>query len=307
MGGLANAVCDETAAVEEAMQSVVDAVVDAAVDGFDIADDSAVFREVGEAVMSGFVNAVGDEVAGAEDAMRDAVDAVVDTAEDGFGISGGQSTTFREMGEAVMGGLVGAVSDKAAAAVDAFRGMFDKVLGAAESFSQNYLSVLNNMVSQAQSLFSSMQNKKQGMQNMSQGMMNMQIHVPRFAKGGVAYAPTLAIVGDNPGASTDPEIIAPLSKVSATIMSQLTGFAMPAKYTARLANRNTKVELGDGAIAKIINGLSENFTMATAGASGGGPLQVSLYVNGNDLAEVMIDDYHEAARRKGIDLTPRMA
>lgn len=37
--------------------------------------------------------------------------------------------------------------------------------------------------------------------------------VPKMAAGGLAYGPTLAMVGDNPGARTDPEVIAPLSKL----------------------------------------------------------------------------------------------
>ena len=39
------------------------------------------------------------------------------------------------------------------------------------------------------------------------------IKVPALAKGGLAYGPQLAMVGDNPGAATDPEVIAPLSKL----------------------------------------------------------------------------------------------
>ena len=37
--------------------------------------------------------------------------------------------------------------------------------------------------------------------------------IPKLAKGGLAYAPTLAMVGDNRNAETDPEVIAPLSKL----------------------------------------------------------------------------------------------
>ena len=37
--------------------------------------------------------------------------------------------------------------------------------------------------------------------------------IPKLAKGGLAYAPTLAMVGDNRNAGTDPEVIAPLSKL----------------------------------------------------------------------------------------------
>ena len=37
--------------------------------------------------------------------------------------------------------------------------------------------------------------------------------LPRLARGGLAHGPTLAMVGDNPGARIDPEVIAPLSKL----------------------------------------------------------------------------------------------
>lgn len=37
--------------------------------------------------------------------------------------------------------------------------------------------------------------------------------IPRLAKGGLAYGPTLAMVGDNRGAASNPEVIAPLSKL----------------------------------------------------------------------------------------------
>jgi hypothetical protein len=38
-------------------------------------------------------------------------------------------------------------------------------------------------------------------------------NAPKLAKGGLAFGPTYAMVGDNPGARTDPEVIAPLSKL----------------------------------------------------------------------------------------------
>lgn len=43
--------------------------------------------------------------------------------------------------------------------------------------------------------------------------------IPRLARGGLAFGPTLAVVGDNPGARTDPEVIAPLSKLEAIMTS----------------------------------------------------------------------------------------
>jgi hypothetical protein len=44
-------------------------------------------------------------------------------------------------------------------------------------------------------------------------------NIPRLAAGGLAFGPTLAIVGDNRNARTDPEIIAPLSKLAAMLDS----------------------------------------------------------------------------------------
>lgn len=44
------------------------------------------------------------------------------------------------------------------------------------------------------------------------GLAN-RISPPKLAKGGLAYGPTLAMVGDNPGAASDPEVISPLSKL----------------------------------------------------------------------------------------------
>ena len=42
--------------------------------------------------------------------------------------------------------------------------------------------------------------------------------IPKLAKGGLATAPTLALVGDNKNAKSDPEVIAPLSKLKQMIV-----------------------------------------------------------------------------------------
>jgi len=43
--------------------------------------------------------------------------------------------------------------------------------------------------------------------------------VPALASGGLAYGKTLAVIGDNPNAAADPEVIAPLSKLENMILS----------------------------------------------------------------------------------------
>ena len=47
--------------------------------------------------------------------------------------------------------------------------------------------------------------------------------IPHLAKGGLATAPTLAMVGDNKNAATDPEVIAPLSKLKGMLDSDSGG------------------------------------------------------------------------------------
>lgn len=44
-------------------------------------------------------------------------------------------------------------------------------------------------------------------------LSNMSQKTVALANGGLAYGPTLALVGDNPSAASDPEVIAPLSKL----------------------------------------------------------------------------------------------
>ncbi|MDD3030724.1 MAG: hypothetical protein PHS57_10705, partial [Alphaproteobacteria bacterium] len=57
--------------------------------------------------------------------------------------------------------------------------------------------------------------------------------IPHLAKGGLAYGPTLALVGDNPGAAVDPEIVSPLSKLQQYISAAVSAnvAAAPANVT----------------------------------------------------------------------------
>lgn len=51
-------------------------------------------------------------------------------------------------------------------------------------------------------------------------MINLANKPVKLAKGGLAYGPTLAVVGDNPGAANDPEVVAPLSKLRSYVGGQ---------------------------------------------------------------------------------------
>ena len=65
---------------------------------------------------------------------------------------------------------------------------------------------------------------------------NAQESVPTLATGGLAYGKTLALVGDNPNAIADPEVIAPLSKLQAMLPSG--------------GGQNIKLTLGGQLVAK---------------------------------------------------------
>lgn len=65
---------------------------------------------------------------------------------------------------------------------------------------------------------------------------NAQESVPALASGGLAYGATYAMVGDNPNASVDPEVIAPLSKLKSmlpTAGSQNIKISLGGQLTAR--------------------------------------------------------------------------
>jgi hypothetical protein len=56
---------------------------------------------------------------------------------------------------------------------------------------------------------------------------------PALAKGGLAFGETLALVGDNPNAGTDPEVIAPLSKLQGMM-----GGGQAVTVTGRISGRD---------------------------------------------------------------------
>jgi len=57
---------------------------------------------------------------------------------------------------------------------------------------------------------------------------------PALAKGGLAFGETMAIVGDNPNAGTDPEVIAPLSK----LQGMMGGGGQHVTVTGRISGRD---------------------------------------------------------------------
>lgn len=114
-----------------------------------------------------------------------------------------------------------------------FSGIWDKIknifsnIGSkiGESFSNAFKSVVN-------SVFEFIEGKINGFIDNINGVIGLinkisgadmdyldYVSLPRLANGGLATAPTLAMVGDNRNAKTDPEVIAPLSKLQGMVGS----------------------------------------------------------------------------------------
>lgn len=82
---------------------------------------------------------------------------------------------------------------------------------------------------------------------------NAQKNAPKLAKGGLAYGPIYAMVGDNPNARVDPVVIAPLSKLKSMMTgggSQNIQIALSGQLTAKgrdlvyvLGKENFKIDV----------------------------------------------------------------
>jgi hypothetical protein len=70
------------------------------------------------------------------------------------------------------------------------------------------------------------------------------VSAPALAQGGLAYAPTMAMVGDNRNARVDPEVIAPLSKLKSMMGDMGVGGSLETRISGNdliiLLNRSQK-------------------------------------------------------------------
>lgn len=68
-------------------------------------------------------------------------------------------------------------------------------------------------------------------------MVAMMTSLPKFAKGGIAYGPTLGLFGEYAGASNNPEVVAPLDRLRALIQPD----APRGELTTRITGRDIEV------------------------------------------------------------------
>lgn len=94
------------------------------------------------------------------------------------------------------------------------------------------------------------------------------IQIPRLAKGGVLTTPTMALMGEYPGANNNPEIVAPQSILKETVISANGELAnvfiqMSRQIVNAIENKEMDVRIGDDAIARSAARGNQNFRLAT--------------------------------------------
>tara|TARA_Y100000592_G_scaffold26998_1_gene42766 strand:+ start:472 stop:2385 length:1914 start_codon:yes stop_codon:yes gene_type:complete len=109
------------------------------------------------------------------------------------------------------------ISDSAKDMQQSIAGAFSSAAATAESFAEGLVDVARQIIKQylaigvAKALASG--NVVQAVAlSVGAGLLD-RIQVPALANGGLAYGPTMAMVGDNKNAAIDPEVVAPLSKL----------------------------------------------------------------------------------------------
>jgi len=64
-----------------------------------------------------------------------------------------------------------------------------------------------------------------------------------FAAGGIVSGPTNALIGEYPGARNNPEVVAPLDKLSSIIAGSISGGDMGGQLTARISGNDLVILL----------------------------------------------------------------
>ena len=94
------------------------------------------------------------------------------------------------------------------------------------------------------------------------------IYIPRLAKGGVVTTPTIAQVGEYPGARSNPEIVTPQSLLKETIDASNGELAsvfaqVGQQIIAAINNKDLDVQIGDTTIAKSAARGNRQYQLAT--------------------------------------------
>lgn len=134
-----------------------------------------------------------------------------------------------------------------------FEGIFDAVIGIFKGVVNILIDVVNFLIRSMNKISFDVPDWVPGIGGKNFGFNIPEI--PKLAKGGLAFGPTLAMVGDNPNASIDPEVIMPISKLENMLESILT------KITRDTGTHTEKriYKIGNTEIAEILINLINDY------------------------------------------------
>tara|TARA_R100001163_G_scaffold540_1_gene811 strand:+ start:56 stop:1999 length:1944 start_codon:yes stop_codon:yes gene_type:complete len=119
------------------------------------------------------------------------------------------TTSVNQMGDALatsMGNAIGQATTFKEAMIDAARAIILAYLARAKA------KIIQNSAEGSEGTGPAYPFVMAGLITAGMALIN-RVQIPALAKGGLAYGPTMAMVGDNRNAAIDPEVVAPLSKL----------------------------------------------------------------------------------------------
>lgn len=134
-----------------------------------------------------------------------------------------------------------------------FEGIFDAVIGIFKGAINILIDSMNFLIRSMNKISFNVPDWVPGIGGKNFGINIPEI--PKLAKGGLAFGPTLAMIGDNPNASIDPEVIMPISKLENMLESILT------KITRDTGTHTEKriYKIGNTEIAEILINLINDY------------------------------------------------
>jgi phage-related protein len=135
---------------------------------------------------------------------------------------------------------------------DIFKGVFDSLWGIVQFPLNLIIDGINTLIRGLNSIKFDFPEWVPGLGGKSFAINIPQI--PKLAKGGLAFGPTLAVVGDNRNASADPEVIAPLSKLQGMIASAVGNAFMTAVQMSGFGSQQQESGNGSGDIVINVDG-----------------------------------------------------
>jgi phage-related protein len=91
--------------------------------------------------------------------------------------------------------------------------------------------------------------------------------IPKLAEGGLVSAPALAMVGDNKGARTDPEVVSPLSKLQEMLNGSnaevVAALASMIELLRVIANKDPSIRIGDIEFGRAVNRAQQTYQRYT--------------------------------------------